>query len=97
EDHDPDAGAVGRRGCCVRGNDTARYVAEMGDQCKRCAGGLRAFFARRESGCDGEVVAGVFSGALSRRGPLLVIARSGATKQSIYPRVEVWIASLRSQ
>jgi len=26
-----------------------------------------------------------------------VIARSEATKQSIYPRVEAWIASLRSQ
>jgi hypothetical protein len=28
---------------------------------------------------------------------LSVIARSEATKQSIYPRVEAWIASLRSQ
>jgi hypothetical protein len=28
---------------------------------------------------------------------LLVIARSEATKQSIYPRAEEWIASLRSQ
>jgi hypothetical protein len=29
--------------------------------------------------------------------PLVVIARSEATKQSIYPRVKDWIASLRSQ
>ena len=37
EDHGPDAGAVGRCRCCECGDDTARYVEEMGDECVGCA------------------------------------------------------------
>ena len=35
---------------------------DLGDQCQGCAGGFRAFSDRRKSGCDGEIVEGVFCG-----------------------------------
>ena len=47
EDHDPDAGAVGRCRCCECRDDTARYLEEMGDEGEGCAGGFRAFPDRR--------------------------------------------------
>ncbi len=66
EDHGPDAGAVGRCRCCECGDDAARYVEEMGDECGGGGGGFGAFSAGGESGCDGEVVAGVFCGLTVR-------------------------------
>ncbi len=48
ENHDPDAGAVGRRWYCQGCGDAARYLEEMGDQRNRCAGRERAFFDGRE-------------------------------------------------
>jgi hypothetical protein len=39
----------------------------------------------------------VFFAADIARMASFVIARSEATKQSIYPRIDRWIASLRSQ
>ena len=50
----------GDAGVASCGDDAARYVEEMGDECERRAGGFRAFPDGGESGCDGEVVAGVF-------------------------------------
>ena len=52
----------GDAGVASCGDDAARYVEEMGDECVGSAGGFRAFPHRRESGCDGEAAAGVFSG-----------------------------------
>ena len=72
EDHDPDAGAVGRCRHRERRRDAARHLEEMGDQCIGCAGRLRAFSDRGKSGRDGEGAEGVFSGGVIR----FVIARS---------------------
>ena len=60
EDHDPDAGAVGRCRHRQRRGDAARYLEELGDQCDGRAGRQRAFSDGGKSGCDGEGVAGVF-------------------------------------
>ena len=76
EDHGPDAGAVGRCGCGECCNDAARYVEEMGDECVGCAGRFGAFPAGGESGSDGEVAAGVFSGGLASN-QLVMPAKAG--------------------
>ena len=93
QDHDSDAGFVGRCGHRQRRRDAARQLAELGDQRDGVAGGQRAFSDGGESGGDGEDVAGVFSGWLV----ITVIARSVATKQSIDPFCRGMDASLRSQ
>ncbi len=62
EDHDPDAGAVGRCRHRQRRGHAARHLEDVGDQCGGQAGQFRAFFARGGSGWHGKGVEGVFCG-----------------------------------
>src|SRR6266568_749481 len=69
-----------------------------GRPCRDCAL-ARAFPLRRRHGVStpAERAGAATVLAFVAHQSLYVIARSEATKQSIFPRAEVWIASLRSQ
>src|SRR5260370_933425 len=62
EDHDPDAGIMGRRRRRARCGNAARHLEEMGDQCLRRADRFRTFSHRGKSGRDGGGAAGFFRG-----------------------------------
>ena len=96
QDHDPDAGAVGR---CRRrqcSGDAARHLAELGDQRPRLAGRQRAFSDGGESGCDGEDVAGVFP-AEADQAPRHCRGAERRSNPAASVDAARWIASLRSQ
>jgi haloacetate dehalogenase len=60
EDHDPDAGAVGRCRHRARGGDPTRHLEELGNECDGRADRFRPFPDRGKSASDGESAAGVF-------------------------------------
>ena len=64
QDHDPDAGAVGRCRYRKRGGHAARHLEDLGDQRLGRADRFRAFSDRGKSGCDREGAAGVFPGGV---------------------------------